>query len=87
MHGVEAFIAAFPGASMAAIHNGFLSLGVEDNSVLIFSDLMGSESLFLTANCDTIYFLSFINVGDGPMVLDIPPLGPPTGNLGTIDDM
>ncbi len=87
MHGVEAFIGAFPGASMAALHNAFVSVGAQDNSVLLFSDLMDSASLFLTANCDTVYFLSFINLGDGPMVLSIPPLGPPTGILGTIDDM
>jgi hypothetical protein len=52
MHGVEAFINAFPGASLAAMHEGFLSIGVEDNSVLLFSELMDSASLFLTANCE-----------------------------------
>ena len=87
MHGVDAFINSFPGASMAAIRQGFLDAGVEDNSFLLFSELMDSASLFLTANCDTIYFLSFIDLTGGPMVLDIPPLGPPSGILGTIDDM
>ena len=87
MHGVEAFINAFPGASLAAMHEGFLSIGVEDNSVLLFSELMDSASLFLTANCDTIYFISFIDLTSGPMVLDIPPFGPPSGILGAIDDM
>jgi hypothetical protein len=33
------------------MHKGFLSIGVEDNSVLLFSELMDSASLFLTANC------------------------------------
>ena len=87
MHGVEAFINAFPGASLAAMHEGFLSIGVEDNSVLLFSELMDSASLFLTANCDTIYFITFIDLTGGPMVLDIPPFGPPSGILGAIDDM
>ena len=90
VHGVEAFIAfinAFPGASLAAIRQGFLSIGVEDNSVLVFSELMDSASLFLTANCDTVYFLSFVDLTDGPMVVDVPPLGAPSGILGTIDDM
>ena len=87
MHAMEAFINAFPGASMAAVRQGFLSIGVEDNSVLLFSELMDSASLFLTANCDTIYFLSFMDLSAGPMVLDVPPLGPPSGILGTIDDM
>lgn len=87
MRGVEAFINAFPGASLAAMHEGFLSIGVEDNSVLLFSELMDSASLFLTANCDTIYFITFIDLTNGPMVLDIPPFGPPSGILGAIDDM
>ena len=43
--------------------------------------------MFLTANCDTVYFWGFIDLSDGPMVLDVPALGPPSGLLGTIDDM
>ena len=66
VHGVEAFINAFPGASLEAMRQGFLSIGVEDNSVLLFSELMDSASLFLTANCDTVYFLSFVDLADGP---------------------
>ena len=87
LHGVEAFIGAFPGASVAALRRGFLSIGVEDNSLLLFSELMDSASLFLTANCDTVYFVGFIDLTGGPMVLDVPPLGAPSGILGTIDDM
>ena len=74
VHGVEAFINAFPGASLAAIRQGFLSIGVEDNSVLLFSELMDSASLFLTGNCNTVYFLSFADLTAGPVVLDVPPL-------------
>jgi len=87
VHGVDAFDRAFPGASLAALRNGFQSIGVEDNDVLLFSTLMDSASLFLTANCDTIYFISFVDLSDGPMVIDIPALGPPSGILGCIDDM
>jgi len=46
MHGVEAFLGALPAASLEAMREGFLSIGVEDNSVLLFSDLMDSASLF-----------------------------------------
>jgi len=87
MHGVQAFINAYPGASLAAMHEGFLSIGVHDGSILIFSELMDSTSLFLTANCDTVYFITFIDLANGPMVLDVPPFGPPSGILGAIDDM
>jgi hypothetical protein len=87
MHGVEAFINSFPGASLAAMRRGFLSIGVEDNDVLAFPELMDSASLFLTANADSMYFLTFLDLTNGPMVLDVPALGPPTGILGAVDDM
>jgi hypothetical protein len=87
VHGVQVFIDAFPGASLAAMHEAFLSIGVEDNSILLFSDLMDSASLFLTANCDTVYFIIFLNLSDGPMVVTVPPLGPPSAILGAINDM
>ena len=87
LHAVEAFLGALPGASLAAMRRGFESAGVEDNSFTFFPELMDSASLFLTANCDTVYFWGFIDLSNGPMVLDVPPLGPPSGLLGTIDDM
>src|SRR5208337_1131369 len=45
MHGVEAFVNAFQGASTSAIWKGFNDAGVPDNTVLIFSKLMDSKSL------------------------------------------
>ena len=87
MNGVQAFLGAIPGASLTALRRGFLSAGVEDNSFTLFSELMDSASLFLTGNCDTVYFWGFVDLSDGPMVIDVPPLGAPSGILGTIDDM
>jgi hypothetical protein len=82
LHGVNAFLTAFPAASTQAIRNGFADIGVKDNQVLIFSELMDSSSLFLTANADTVYYLSFIDLSDGPMVVETPP-----DALGVFDDM
>ena len=56
--------------------------GIPNNEVLIFSELMDSRSLFLTANADTVYFWMNIDVSDGPLVLETPPM-----SLGVIDDM
>jgi hypothetical protein len=84
---VQAFLGALPGASLAAMRRGFASAGVEDNAFTFFPNLMDSASLFLTGNADTVYFWGFIDLSDGPMVLDVPPLGAPSGLLGTIDDM
>ncbi|MGB7806514.1 MAG: DUF1254 domain-containing protein, partial [Actinomycetota bacterium] len=62
---MNAFMNGYQVASTYAIRQGFLSAGVQDNAVMIFSELMGSESLFLTANADTVYFLSFIDLSSG----------------------
>jgi hypothetical protein len=82
VHGVEAFINAFPGASLAAMRWGFQSAGAEDNSFTFFPELMDSASLFLTGNSDTVYFWGFIDLSNGPMVLDVPALGPPSDCWG-----
>src|SRR5271166_6050832 len=65
MHGVEAFVNAFQGASTSALWKAFNDAGVPDNTVLIFSELMDSKSLFLTANADTIYFWSVLDASKG----------------------
>ena len=82
VHGLNVFLDGFAGASTYAIRQGFLDVGVEDNSILIFSELMDSESLFLTANADTVYYLGFVDLTSGPMVVETPPQA-----LGIFDDM
>jgi hypothetical protein len=82
VHAQNVVLNTFQGASTYAVREGLKSVGAEDNSVIIFSDLMDSNSLFLTANCDVIYFISTLDLSKGPMVVEVPP-----GTLGTIDDM
>ena len=79
---LDAFMNSFSGASAYAIREGFRSVGAEDNSILIFSELMDSNSLFLTANADTIYTVAIIDLTKGPMVVEVPPQA-----LGTLNDM
>ncbi len=73
---------SFRGASALAIAQGLRGAGVKDNEVGIFSTLMDSNSLFLTANADTIYYMSVLDLTNGPVVLEQPADG-----LGTINDM
>ena len=73
---------SFRGASAYAIGKGFQSVGADDNTVTIFSELMDAKSLFLTANADTVYYMAVVNLTKGPMVVEQPPRG-----LGTINDM
>jgi hypothetical protein len=80
---LNAYNNSFRGASAYGLYQGFKSLGQTDNNtVIVFSELLGSESLFLTGNADTIYYLSTIDLSNGPVVLEQPPNG-----LGTINDM
>ncbi|MDI9918190.1 DUF1254 domain-containing protein [Rhodococcus sp. IEGM 1379] len=82
LHGVNAYLTAFPGASTWALRQGFESIGSEDNTIVIFSELMDSQSLFLTANADTIYYVGIVDLAHGPMVVETPPMA-----LGIFDDM
>jgi hypothetical protein len=80
--GLNVYNNSFRGASAFAIRKGLIEAGAEDNSVVLFPKLMDSNSLFLTANADTVYYLAVIDLSKGPMVLEQPPEG-----LGTINDM
>src|SRR6267142_4582120 len=80
--GLDAFLNSYGGASAYAIRLGLLSIGAEDNSVTIYPELMDSKSLYLTANADTIYYFSIVDLTKGPMVVEQPSKG-----LGTINDM
>ena len=82
VHALNVYLDGFAAASTYAIRKGFHEAGVEDNPIIIFSELMGSESVFLTANADTVYFLGVVDLTSGPMVVETPPQA-----LGVIDDM
>jgi hypothetical protein len=82
LHAQNVFLNTFQGASTYALREGFKSIGAGNNAFLIFSDLMDSKSLFLTANADVIYYWGFFDLTKGPMVIETPPM-----SLGTFDDM
>jgi hypothetical protein len=82
MRGVEAFLNAVPGASAEAIRTGWASQGADNNqTLLIMENLMDSKSLFLTPNTESIYHMAWLDVTDGPLVIETPP-----NVLGIIDD-
>ncbi|MFL0353906.1 DUF1254 domain-containing protein [Xanthomarina sp. GH4-25] len=82
LHAQNVFLNTYQGASTYALGEGLKSIGVNDNEVAIFSNLMDSKSLFLTANADGIYFISILNLAEGPLVVEIP-----ENTLCTFDDM
>jgi hypothetical protein len=81
VHALNVFLNGFAGASTVALRKGLAEAGADDNQVLTFSELMDSASLFLTANADTAYFLSMVDLRLGPMVVETPPQ-----SLGMFDD-
>jgi hypothetical protein len=82
VHALNVYLDGFAGASTYALRKGFQEVGANDNEILMFSELMGSESLFLTANADTVYFIGIVDLTSGPMVVETPPHA-----LGIFDDM
>ncbi len=82
LHGVEAFMNSIQVVSPYAIRKGLLDIGVKDNEFIIWSKLMDSKSLFLTANADTVYYIGALDLSNGPLVFETPPQA-----LGVIDDM
>jgi len=82
LHGVDTFMNTISGVPVFAIRKGFRDAGVADGDVLICSELMNSRSLFLTANADTVYFWSFHDLSEGPLVVETP-----TDTLGLFNDM
>lgn len=79
---LNAYNNSFRGASALAIVKGFEGIGAKPGDVAIFSELMDSNSLFLTANADTIYYLTALDLSKGPVVVE-----QPSDAVGTINDM
>lgn len=79
---LDAYTNSFRGASALALVKGFESIGARPGDVVIFSELMDSSSLFLTANADTVYYLAGLDLSAGPVVIE-----QPSNAVGTINDM
>lgn len=79
--GIEAFLNGVPGASMVALRQANRDVGTVDGTIGIFQDLMDSKSLFLTANTESIYYVTWIDLKNGPIVVESPP-----NVLGVVND-
>jgi len=71
--GVQSFLSGLPGSSLVGMRAGLRELGANNNAVVIFEQLLDSKSLWLTANTDSIYFGTWLDLKDGPLVLETPP--------------
>jgi hypothetical protein len=66
---------------MVAFRRGFREAGAVDGTFGVFNTLMDSKSLFLTANSDTVYAFTWIDLSKGPVVIESAP-----NTLGIVDD-
>lgn len=78
---VQAYLLALPAVNMMGLREGLTKLGPANFTIPTFESMMDSRSLFLTANANTAYTWIWINLHDGPLVAEIPPM-----TLGMIDD-
>jgi hypothetical protein len=81
INGVNAFMNSIQGVSLVALRKGFADAGVNDGEFIYTSKMLGSQSIFLTANADTMYFWGNVDLSNGPLVLETPALV-----LGIFDD-
>jgi hypothetical protein len=82
LRGMEVFLNAMPAASLHAVREGFRDAGVDRNGkVLITEQLMDAHSLFLTPNTESVYIMTWLDLTDGPLVVESPP-----NTLGMVND-
>jgi hypothetical protein len=79
--GVLAYMATIPGASVHALKRGLTKAGANNQTLLIWPNLMDSHALFLTPNTETVYGIGWLDTKEGPLVIETPP-----NVLGFIDD-
>jgi len=78
---VQGYLLGLPPVSVWGLRKGMLEWGSANSTVPIFENLMTPKSLFLTANNNTPYTMFWLDLHDGPLVLEVPPKV-----LGTVDD-
>ncbi len=79
---VQAYLLALPPVNQLANRNAILSMGPVNKTVPIWEQLVDSRTVELTANDNTPYTWFWLDLKDGPLVLEVPPKV-----LGLIDDM
>jgi hypothetical protein len=88
---VQAYLLALQAVSQAANRNAIRTLGPVNQVVPIFEQLLDARSIFLTANDNTVYSWTWLDLSQGPLDLEVPqgtgsdqrPSRPPTTASGS----
>jgi hypothetical protein len=81
MRGVDVFLNTMSAASLQANIVGLKSVGCDNNTVIIHENRVDARSLLLTPNTQTATLWSYVDLKDGPLVVEVPP-----AVLGFADD-
>src|SRR4051794_8896318 len=79
---VQAYLLALPVVNQVANRNAILSLGPANATVPIWETMVDSRTIELTANDNTPYTWFWVDLHNGPLVIEAPPKV-----LGLIDDI
>lgn len=78
---VQAYLLALAAVNMAGLREGLLTVGPANVTIPTFESNLNARSIFLTPNATTPYTWIWIDLHDGPLVVEVPPM-----TLGMIDD-
>lgn len=79
---VQAYLLGLAPVSQYANRKGILEVGPANTTVPIFETMMNARSLFLTPNNNTPYTWLWLDLREGPLVVEVPPKV-----LGLLNDM
>jgi hypothetical protein len=78
---LQAYLLAIPIVNQVAMRDSLRQRGPDNQTNVIWEDLVDAKTVELTANDNTVYSLIWLDTHKGPLVVEIPPKV-----LGTIDD-
>ncbi len=78
---VEVMIMTTPTASLQGFRKGIQKWGPDNETMIYWNGRLDSKGLLLTGNTTVVYTFMWIDLEDGPMVMETPP-----NVLGIIDD-
>ena len=81
-HAIQAYMFGLAPVNQLANRKGMLEVGPANTTVPIFETMMNARSIFLTPNNNTPYTWFWLDLRNGPLVVEVPPKV-----LGLIDDM
>jgi len=79
---VQAYLLGLPAVNQAGNRAAILQLGPVNTTIPIWEQMVDSRTIELTANDNTPYTWFWINLNNGPLVIEVPPKV-----LGLINDM